>query len=46
MTFPQIHEIRRNASAYPDLTTAAIKVPEVVEHKLVYRLTRAIGTKG
>ena len=33
-------------SAYPEITTAAIEGPEVVGNKLVYRLVRAIGTKG
>jgi PRTRC genetic system protein C len=31
---------------YPEITTAAIEGPEVIGNKLVYRLTRAIGTKG
>jgi PRTRC genetic system protein C len=34
------------ATTYPEITTAAIEGPEVVGNKLVYRLTRAIGTKG
>ncbi len=45
--FSKVEEVRNlYASAYPDLTTAAIEGPEVVGNKLVYRLTRAIGTKG
>jgi PRTRC genetic system protein C len=31
---------------YPDIATAAITGPEAVGDKLVYRFTRAIGTKG
>jgi PRTRC genetic system protein C len=31
---------------FPELVTAAITGPEVVGDKLVYRFTRAIGTKG
>jgi PRTRC genetic system protein C len=34
------------ATTYPEITTAAIEGPEVIGDKLVYRLTRAIGTKG
>jgi PRTRC genetic system protein C len=34
------------ATTYPEITTAAVEGPEVVGNKLVYRLTRAIGTKG
>ncbi len=34
------------AYAYPEITTAAVEGPEVVGNKLVYRLTRAIGSKG
>jgi PRTRC genetic system protein C len=34
------------AATYPEITTAAIEGPEVIGNKLVYRLTRAIGTKG
>ena len=42
-----VEEVRNlYASAYPEITTAAIEGPEVVGNKLVYRLTRAIGTKG
>jgi hypothetical protein len=35
-----------NAISYPDITTAAIEGPEAVGNKLIYRLTRAIGSKG
>ena len=31
---------------YPDIATAAVTGPETVGDKLVYRFTRAIGTKG
>lgn len=31
---------------YPEITTAAIEGPEAAENKLIYRFTRAIGTKG
>lgn len=42
-----VEEVRNfYASAYPEITTAAIEGPEVAGNKLVYRLTRAIGTKG
>jgi PRTRC genetic system protein C len=42
-----VEEVRNlYASAYPEITTAAIEGPEVVGNKLVYRLIRAIGTKG
>jgi PRTRC genetic system protein C len=34
------------SNTYPEITTAAIEGPEVIGNKLVYRLTRAIGTKG
>jgi PRTRC genetic system protein C len=43
-----VEEVRNlyAATAYPELTTAAIEGPEAVGNKLIYRLTRAIGTKG
>jgi PRTRC genetic system protein C len=31
---------------YPDIATATITGPEVVGDKLVYRFSRAIGSKG
>jgi PRTRC genetic system protein C len=34
------------AHQYPEITTASITGPEAVGDKLVYRFTRAIGTKG
>jgi PRTRC genetic system protein C len=34
------------ATTYPEITTAAVEGPEVIGNKLVYRLTRAIGSKG
>ena len=40
-------EVRSFYSAqYPDLATASITGPEVVDDKLVFRFERAIGTKG
>jgi PRTRC genetic system protein C len=42
-----IEEVRNlYAATYPEITTAAIEGPEAVGNKLLYRLTRAIGTKG
>lgn len=42
-----VEEVRNlYAAAYPEITTAAIEGPETVGNKLIYRLTRAIGTKG
>ena len=46
---PQLppEEIRTLYShTYPDIATASITGPEAVGDKLVYRFTRAIGTKG
>ena len=34
------------ATAHPDIMTAAIEGPEAVGNKLIYRFSRAIGTKG
>jgi PRTRC genetic system protein C len=34
------------AAAHPDITPAAIEGPETVGNKLIYRFSRAIGTKG
>jgi len=34
------------AHQFPDIATASITGPEAVGDKLVYRFTRAIGTKG
>jgi PRTRC genetic system protein C len=34
------------AQQFPDIATAAITGPDAVGDKLVYRFTRAIGTKG
>jgi PRTRC genetic system protein C len=31
---------------YPEITTATIEGPEAAGNKLIYRFTRAIGTKG
>jgi PRTRC genetic system protein C len=42
-----VEEVRSiYAHQYPDITTAAVAGPEAVGDKLVYRLMRAIGTKG
>jgi PRTRC genetic system protein C len=42
-----VEEIRSLYShQYPDMTTASITGPEAVGDELVYRFTRAIGTKG
>jgi hypothetical protein len=35
-----------NSQQHPDIATATITGPEAVGDKLVYRFTRAIGTKG
>lgn len=34
------------AATYPEITTAAIEGPEAVGNTLIYRFSRAIGTKG
>ncbi len=34
------------AHQYPDIATAAITGPEAVGDKLLYRFSRAIGSKG
>jgi PRTRC genetic system protein C len=42
-----VDEVRNlYATAYPDITTAAIEGPEAVGNRLIYRFSRAIGTKG
>ena len=42
-----VEEVRAlYANQYPDIATASITGPEPVGDKLVYRFTRAIGTKG
>jgi len=42
-----VEEVRAlYAHQYPDIATASITGPEAVGDKLVYRFTRAIGTKG
>jgi len=42
-----VEEVRNlYATAYPDITTAAIEGPEAVGNKLIYRFRLAIGTKG
>jgi PRTRC genetic system protein C len=42
-----VEEVRAlYAHQYPDIATAAITGPEASGDKLVYRFTRAIGTKG
>lgn len=44
LTIEQVRETY--ATAYPEVTTAAIEGPESVDNKLVYRFVRAIGVKG
>ena len=34
------------AASYPEITTATLTGPEVVDCTLVYTFTKAIGTKG
>jgi PRTRC genetic system protein C len=34
------------AAAYPEITTAAVTGPEVVDGKIVYTFKPAVGTKG
>jgi PRTRC genetic system protein C len=34
------------AASYPEITTATLTGPEVVDGTLVYTFTKAIGTKG
>jgi PRTRC genetic system protein C len=34
------------AAAYPEIVTASVDGPEAVGNKLVYRFSRAIGSKG
>jgi PRTRC genetic system protein C len=34
------------SAAYPEIATASVTGPEAVGNKLVYRFTKAIGTKG
>ena len=34
------------SASYPEITTAALTGPEVVDGILVYTFTKAIGTKG
>jgi PRTRC genetic system protein C len=34
------------SASYPEITTAALTGPEVVDGMLVYTFTKAIGTKG
>jgi PRTRC genetic system protein C len=42
-----VEEVRAlYAHQYPDIATAAITGPEAVGDKLVYRFSRAIGSKG
>jgi PRTRC genetic system protein C len=42
-----VEEVRSlYATAHPDIVTAAIEGPEIVGSKLIYRFTRAVGTKG
>ncbi len=42
-----VEEVRLAFSAtYPEIATASVTGPEAVGNKLVYRFTKAIGTKG
>ena len=42
-----LESIRSAYSAtYPEITTATVSGPEVIGNKLVYTLSRAVGTKG
>ena len=42
-----VEEVRMAFSAiYPEIATASVTGPEAVGNKLVYRFTKAIGTKG
>ena len=34
------------SAAYPEIATASLEGPEAVGNKLVYRFSRAIGSKG
>ena len=44
MTPEQIRDAYSNL--YPEITTASIEGPEVVDGVLHFKLTRALGTKG
>lgn len=44
LSVDQVREIY--AAAYPEIVTASVEGPEAVGHKLVYRFSRAIGSKG
>ena len=44
LSVDQVREIY--AAAYPEIVTASVKGPEAVGNKLVYRFSRAIGSKG
>jgi hypothetical protein len=46
MIYNQKTQTSRNASAYPEITTASIEGPEATDGALKYRFTRALGTKG
>ena len=39
-------QIRRNSSSYPEITTASIEGPEVVDGVLKFKFVRVLGTKG
>ena len=42
-----VEEVRNlYATAYPDITTAAIEGPEAVGNKLIYRFSRSIEIRG
>ena len=44
LSVEQVREIY--AAAYPEIVTASLEGPEAVGAKLVYRFSRAIGSKG
>jgi PRTRC genetic system protein C len=42
-----VDEVRDTYSAaYPEIATASLEGPEAVGNRLVYRFSRAIGSKG
>ena len=44
MTIDQIRDLY--ATQFPEIATATVTGPEAVGDKLVYRLSRSIGSKG
>lgn len=42
-----VDEVRNlYAAAHPEIATAAVEGPEAIGNKLIFRFSRAIGTKG